>query len=346
MLAFPDCQVLDVVGPLEVFSRVSRLITDEGRRGSPVYVVEILGPSRSPLVMSSGIRLCPDRSYRDAGRGIDTLLVAGGRGTDRFLAHAGVLRWLRMQSRSVRRVGSICTGAFVLAEAGLLDGLRATTHWASCDAFAKRYPRVAVDSEPIFVRQGAIWTSAGVTAGMDLALAMVEDDHGRDAALEVAKALVLFLRRAGGQAQFSSHLSIQLAERDALRDLQAWIVDHSAEDLSAAALARRVHLSPRHFARLFTREVGTTPARYVTTMRVEAARRMLEAGDRPLEQVCAATGFGDMEAMRRAFLRHVGVPPGQYRRNFSSEPADAARKAAPARRRSVERSRRRRRVGH
>jgi transcriptional regulator GlxA family with amidase domain len=191
--------VLDVVGPLEVFSRASRLITDEGRSGAPVYDVEILGTSRSPLVMSSGIRLCPDRAYREVRRGIDTLLVAGGRGTERFLSDAGVLRWLRKQSRSVRRVGSICTGAFVLAEAGLLDGLRATTHWASCEAFAARYPGVSVDPDPIFVRQGPIWTSAGVTAGMDLALAMVEEDHGRDAALEVAKALVLFLRRPGGQ---------------------------------------------------------------------------------------------------------------------------------------------------
>lgn len=344
MLAFPDCQVLDVVGPLEVFSRASRLITDEGRSGAPVYDVEILGPSRSPLVMSSGIRLCPDRAYREARGGIDTLLVAGGRGTDRFLSDAAMLRWLRARSRSVRRVGSICTGAFVLAEAGLLDGLRATTHWASCDTFAARYPGVSVDPEPIFVRQGPIWTSAGVTAGMDLALAMVEEDHGRDAALAVAKALVLFLRRTGGQSQFSSHLSLQLAERDALRDLQAWIVDHPAADLSAPALARRVHLSPRHFARLFTREVGTTPAKYVTVVRVDTARRMLEEGDRPLEQVCVASGFGDMEAMRRAFLRHVGVPPGRYRRDFGATPRARSTDAAPARARSSAPTRRRRRA--
>ncbi len=343
MLAFPDCQVLDVVGPLEVFSRASRLITDEGRRGSPVYTVEILGPSRSPVTMSSGIRLCPDRAYRDAGRGIDTLLVAGGRGTDRFLSNAAMLRWLRTQSRGVRRIGSICTGAFVLAEAGLLDGLKATTHWASCGEFAARYPRVQVDADPIFVRQGPIWTSAGVTAGMDLALAMVEEDHGRDAALAVAKALVLFLRRPGGQSQFSSHLTLQLAERDALRDLQAWIVDHPAEDLSAAALARRVHLSPRHFARLFTREVGTTPARFVTTSRVGVARRMLEEGNRTLELVCEASGFGDMEAMRRAFLKHVGVPPGHYRRHFSSTGALAGSlETKPARSRPKASSRRRR----
>lgn len=342
MLAFPDCQVLDVVGPLEVFSRASRLITEEGRKGPPLYEVEILGPSKAALVMSSGLRLQPDRAYHQVRRGIDTLLVAGGRGTERFLADSAVLRWLRAQRRTVRRVGSICTGAFVLAEAGLLDGLRATTHWASCDNFAARYPGISVDPEPIFVRQGSVWTSAGVTAGMDLALAMVEEDHGRDAALEVAKALVLFLRRPGGQAQFSSHLTLQLAERDALRDLQAWIVDHPAADLSAEALARRVHLSPRHFSRLFAREVGITPAKYVSVVRVGAARRMLEEGNRPLEQVCEASGFGDLEAMRRAFLKQVGVPPGQYRRNFSGSLHTTVNAAAPARRRSKAPRRRRR----
>ena len=317
MLAYPDTQVLDVVGPLEVFSRASRLLADTGRRSDDAYTVEILGVARGVFRTSSGLRIHADHRFDEAGPGIDTLLVAGGRGTSRYRTNARLLEWIRRQPRSVRRLGSICTGAFLLAEAGLLDGRRATTHWASCAEFAARYSRVRLEPDTIYVREGSLYTSAGVTAGMDLALAMVEEDHGRDAALGTARQLVMYLCRPGGQSQFSAQLAVQLAEHESLRDLQTWIQEHPRQDLSVGSLARRAAMSPRNFARVFAREVGTTPARFVTSVRVETARRLLEETSQPLEAVCAASGLGNLESMRRAFLRLVGVAPGQYRQRFA-----------------------------
>jgi transcriptional regulator GlxA family with amidase domain len=247
---------------------------------------------------------------------IDTLVVAGGVGTARALGDRGLIAFVRSAAARARRVASVCTGAFVLAEAGLLDGRRATTHWSACAQLAARYPKVSVDPDPIFVRDGRIWSSAGVTAGMDLALALVEQDHGRDVALGVARELVLFLKRPGGQAQFSAQLQAQLAERAPLRDLQAWMADHPGADLSVEALARRVAMSPRHFARVFKQETGATPARAALAARVEAARRRLEDGADGLEGVADACGFGSAEVMRRAFLRTLRVGPAVYRRRF------------------------------
>ena len=328
MLAYPDTQVLDVMGPLEVFSRTSRLLKDTGRRRDDSYAVEILGVARGMFRTSSGLRIHADHRYDEAGSGIDTLLVAGGRGTDRYCRDARLLAWIRRQSRSVRRLASICTGAFLLAEAGLLEGRRATTHWASCGEFAARYPNVRLEPDTLYVREGSLYTSAGVTAGIDLALAMVEEDHGREVALATARQLVMYLCRPGGQSQFSAQLSVQLAEPEPLRDLQAWIVEHPRADLSVPALARRAAMSPRNFARVFTREVGMTPARFVTSVRVEAARRLLEDTSQPLETICEASGLGNLESMRRAFLRRVGVAPGQYRQRFARFPS-AARRSAP-----------------
>src|SRR2546428_140070 len=225
------------------------------------YTVEILGVTRGVFRTSSGLRIHADQ----AGPGIDTLLIAGGRGSERFRRDARLLAWIRHQSRSVRRLASICTGAFLLAEAGLLEGRRATTHWASCAEFAARYPNVGLEPDTLYVREGSLYTSAGVTAGMDLALAMVEEDQGREVALATARQLVMYLCRPGGQSQFSAQLSVQLAEHEPLRDLQAWILEHPRLDLSVPALARRVTMSPRNFARAFVREGGTTPARFVTS---------------------------------------------------------------------------------
>jgi transcriptional regulator GlxA family with amidase domain len=232
------------------------------------------------------------------------------------LADAAFVAAVGAQAGRARRVASVCTGAFLLAEAGLLDGRRATTHWYACDELARRYPAITVDPEPIYVRDGDVATSAGVTAGMDLALALVEEDLGRDTALTVARWLVLFLRRAGNQAQFSSQLAAQVADRDALCELRAWIADHPGEDLSVETLAARVALSPRHFARAFREEVGVTPGRYVERVRLEAARRRLEESGDPIGAVAAACGFGTPETMRRAFLRALGVGPAEYRRRF------------------------------
>jgi transcriptional regulator GlxA family with amidase domain len=318
MLAYPDIQMLDVTGPLEVFSRTSRWLKDNGKRGDDAYSVEILGLKRGAFRASSGLRLHADRRFDEVGRGIDTLLIAGGRGAKVYQAHPPVLAWIRRQAGWVRRLASVCTGAFFLAEAGLLKGRRATTHWGSCTRLA-RYPDVRVEPDTIFVKEGSIYTSAGVTAGMDLALAMVEEDHGRGVALAVARELVMFLRRPGGQAQFSAQLAVQFAEHEPLRDLQAYILDRPREDLSVETLARRVAMSPRNFARVFTRQVGMTPARFVTSVRVETARRLLEESSERLEKICSMSGLGTPESMRRSFLRIVGIPPIQYRERFTRQ---------------------------
>ncbi len=326
MLAYPDVQILDVTGPLEVFARTSRHLRDRGQRKDDAYSVEIIGLTRGPFEASSGLRLFAERGIADVGRGIDTLLIAGGLGTSRFHKHPGIRRWIQKQAGSVRRLASVCTGAFFLAEAGLLKG-RATTHWASSEALAREYPQVAVEADRLFIREGSVYTAAGVTAGIDLALALVEDDLGRETALAVARQLVMFLRRPGGQAQFSAQLAVQLAEREPLRELQAFILEHPTADLSVEALARRVAMSPRNFARVFARELGSTPGRFITAARVETARRLLEETTDDLETICARSGLGSTESMRRAFLRSVGVAPGQYRERFNPHPASARARA-------------------
>jgi transcriptional regulator GlxA family with amidase domain len=246
----------------------------------------------------------------------DTLVVAGGEGSRRATADAEIVDWIARASRRARRTTSVCTGSYLLAAAGLLDGRRATTHWAFADSFSERYPAVDLDPEPVFVRDGDVWTSAGVTAGMDLALALVEDDLGPEVALTVARALVVFLKRPGGQSQFSGALTAQQATRPALRELQAWIVGHLDEDLSVAALAERARLSERSFARAFRHEVGQTPAAYVEALRVERARTLLEDGAESLDAVARGAGFGSAEVLRRAFHRRVGVGPAAYRERF------------------------------
>jgi transcriptional regulator GlxA family with amidase domain len=315
--AFPGAQVLDVTGPLEVFARASRVLVEQGR--PPAYRTEIVSRRRGLLETMGGIRLGVDRTIGEVRGGVDTLLVAGGEVAG-AMRDPAILAWLRRLAPRVRRLGAVCTGSFLLAEAGLLDGRRATTHWRSCDVMARRYPRVTVDPDPIFVRDGRIYTSAGVTAGMDLALALVEEDLGRALALEVARGLVLFLRRPGGQSQFSAQLSRQIADREPLRELQAWMADHVAADLSIGALASQVAMSPRNFARVFRREVGMTPARYVEVLRVEAARRRLEESEDGLDRVAADSGFGHPESMRRVFQKHLRVTPGAYRERFRGAP--------------------------
>jgi transcriptional regulator GlxA family with amidase domain len=269
-----------------------------------------------PVETQSGIAVVARRALGAVRDGVDTLLVAGGLGTRTALDDRALIGAIRRLAPRVRRLGSVCSGSFLLAEAGLLDGRRATTHWMWCDSLEQRYPRVRVDPDPIFVRDGNVWTSAGVTAGMDLALALVEDDLGRDLALHTARQMVLFLRRPGGQSQFSAQLAVQAADRQPLRELQAWIVDHPDSDCSVPALAQRVAMSPRNFARVFLREIGLTPAHYVERVRVEAARRRLEDSTDGVDAIAASCGFGTAETMRRTFLRHVRVAPSDYRTRF------------------------------
>jgi transcriptional regulator GlxA family with amidase domain len=275
-----------------------------------------MAPEAGQIATSSGLPIVAGRSIRQASGPVDTLIVAGGQGTRAAMENARLVSWIRRTAPGARRVASVCSGAFLLGEAGLLDGRRATTHWAACDALARRYPTARVERDPIFVRDGRISTSAGVTAGMDLALELVEEDGGRDLALAVARWLVMFLRRPGGQSQFSVQLRAQVAERRGLRDLQGWIADHLGDDLSVTALARRARMSPRNFARAFRREIGATPAAYVEAQRIEGARLLLETADLSVAEVATACGFARVETMHRAFRRGVRVSPAQYRRHF------------------------------
>jgi transcriptional regulator GlxA family with amidase domain len=310
---FPGVQTLDVTGPAEVL-RAATLLKPPG------YEVTIAARTKGPIKTST-VSFVPDARLEDCTGPLDTLIVAGGNGTRRAEDDDALVGWIADAATRSRRVASVCTGAFLLARAGLLDGRRATTHWASCADLAKRYPAVTVDPDPIFVRDGNVATSAGVTAGMDLALALVEEDLGRETALAAARWLVLFLQRPGGQAQFSAQLAAQTADRAPLRDLQAWIPDHLDEDLTVPALARRSNMSDRNFARAFRRETGMTPAAYVEAARVERARIALETGDLSVEAVARQAGFGTVETMRRAFRRRVGVSPIDYRDRFRRQAA-------------------------
>jgi len=318
LVVFPDFQALDAAGPLEVFSAASLAWQQATGSTTPAYALELVAREAGPVATSAGYGLLAQRGLAQLRGPLDTLVVAGGLGTARAVADRALIGWLRRQAPRARRVASVCTGAFLLAEAGLLDGLRVTTHWQACELLQRRYPRLRVEPDCIYVREGRIWTSAGVTSGMDLALALVEEDLGRDVALAVAQRLVLYLKRPGGQSQFSAQLAAQRAAREPLRELQAWIAEHPAEDLSVAALARRAGMSPRNFARVFAREVGRTPARFVEEARVEHARRRLEAGEDGIDAVAAACGFGSAETLRRAFLRVLRVAPAAYRNRFRS----------------------------
>src|SRR5207248_1692066 len=316
-LAAPGVEMLDLVGPLQVFARASEMY-GRANTGSPaIYSVEVvtISPRRS-LIANCGLRITADRTFREVRGRIDTLLVAGGEAIEENEISPEAVRWLKRISRRIRRVGSVCTGAMLLARAGLLDGRRATTHWNWCQTLIKRAPRAEIDPDPIFVRDGNVYTSAGVTAGMDLALALVEEDHGSRLALQVARNLVLYLRRPGGQSQFSAALSLQLTDRKPLRELEAWVLDNLNKPLTVTVLAERVAMSPRNFARVFTKEMKTTPARFVERLRVEAARRRLEESQNSMDAIASECGFGNVNSMRNVFQRALKIPPGQYRRHF------------------------------
>ena len=314
LLAFPDAQSLDFVGPLEVFAIAERL--SPGR-----YTTEVVAPGGRPFATNSGLNVAPHRSTRACTGAIDTLVVAGGQGVRAALRDNALVQWIGRAATRSRRVTSVCTGSFLLAEAGLLEGRRVATHWASAGRLAERHPGIYVDAESIFVRDGDVWTSAGVTAGMDLALALVEDDLGPEAALEVARWLVVYAKRPGGQAQFSAALAAQTAQREPLREVQEWVRANPAGDCSIEALAARACMSPRNFSRAFSAEVGMTPAAWVEASRVDLAKGLLETTFAPTEVVAAECGFGTVETLRRAFRRRVGVSPGQYRERFRAAAA-------------------------
>ncbi|MDB6157519.1 MAG: transcriptional regulator, AraC family [Gammaproteobacteria bacterium] len=311
VVAMPGVQLLDVSGPLDVFAEANV----QARKD--VYRLVIVANTGGHIRSSSGVRLVPDLVMGDAVEmNIDTLLVAGCPNAADVRPDIRAVEWLRRVAPRARRYGSVCSGAFLLAATGLIDGRRVTTHWAVAQQLAQHYPAVIVDEDAIHVRDGRLRTAAGVTAGLDLALALVEEDLGRDVAMRVAAQLVMFFKRPGGQMQFSRKGEAAPAGRSALQEVQRWVAANPAADHSITNLAKRMKLSPRHFARLFRSEVGITPAAWVEAVRVTAARRLLEDGQSTPKQVAALCGFADGDTLRRAFARHVGVTPADYRKRY------------------------------
>jgi transcriptional regulator GlxA family with amidase domain len=314
VLAYPDIQLLDVTGPLQVFASANDLVADAG--GTPPYVLRVVAKGGQGVTASAGLAIAASPLPR-IGAPLDTLMVAGGPGVDAAAADLVLIKWVRERAKKARRVASVCTGAFLLAASGVLDGRRAATHWSCCAELARRFPALHVECDPIFVRDGPVWTSAGVTAGIDLALALVEEDLGRTVALAVARYLVVFLKRPGGQAQFSTALSLQAAE-DKFGALHDWIVRHLADDISLPVLASQAGMSERSFSRRYAEATGLTPVHAVERLRVEAARRLLSESRLPVKRISQRCGFGSEETMRRSFLRLLATTPQDYRARFSS----------------------------
>jgi transcriptional regulator GlxA family with amidase domain len=313
IVAFPDVTLLDVTGPLQVFASANEWAALNNQR--PPYVARVVAET-VPVTTSAGLALVADRLPR-LDQPVDTLVVTGGPGTFAASRSKKLIHWLSVRAERARRVASVCTGAFLLGAAGLLDGKRAVTHWDWCDELARHFPRVCVETDPIFIREGCLATSAGVTAGIDLMLAFVEEDLGHAAAMWVARYLVVYLKRPGGQAQFSDVLRLQ--SKDAVFErLHSWIADHLTNDLSVDALARQAGMGGRTFARRYRAVVGHTPARAVERLRVEAARHLLSTGRLPIKRVAQCCGFGSEETMRRSFLRQMHVTPQDYRQHFAA----------------------------
>jgi len=313
VLIYPAVQLLDVTGPIQVFASANDHVTSNG--GARPYVLRVVAQNGQGVTASAGLALAAE-PLPPVGEALDTLLVAGGEGAEAAAEDPALVDWVRERAGQARRVASVCTGAFLLAAAGVLDGRRAATHWMYCAKLARRFPAVRVESDPIFVCDGPVWTSAGVTAGIDLALALVEEDLGRSVALAVARYLVVFLKRPGGQAQFSAALSLQTAD-DKFGALHDWINGHLGGDLSLSVLADQAGMSERSFSRHYAEATGQTPARSIERLRVEAARRQLSDSKIPVKRIARQCGFGTEETMRRSFLRLLSTNPQDYRARFS-----------------------------
>ena len=327
---FDGVQPLDVVGPHEVFAGANGVLDAEGR-GDPRYRLVLAAHKPGPVTSESGLQLVATASLASIDRRrVHTLLLPGGSGVRAAAADPAVAAWVARASATAQRTVTVCSGAFLAGAAGLLDGRTCTTHWARADALAEAHPAATVDADPIYIRDGNLWSSAGVTAGIDLALALVEHDLGADVAQVVARWLVVFLRRPGGQSQFAVPVWARPSEREPIKAAQAFVHAEPGSDLSVPALARHVGLSARHFTRLFQQQVGVAPGRYVENVRVEAARRLLETERTGVAAVATRCGFGTSETMRRAFLRRLGVSPDQYRRRFAVAPASAPSSASAA----------------
>jgi transcriptional regulator GlxA family with amidase domain len=314
VLATPTAQALELAGPIEVFAMAERKLKEAGRTRSPSYLIDIVSTTEDLTIRSSsGLSMLAQRCYSQVKEPIDTLLVAGGMDLWSAKPYPELLAWLRQQAKTVRRLGSVCTGAFILAEAGLLDARRVTTHWYFCQQLQDQFPALTVDPEPIFIRDAHISTSAGVTSGIDLALSMVEEDLGMDIALRVARALVLFLRRSEGQSQFSTSLAFQAKSRLPLREIPVFILENLGNEITIEILAERVAMSPRNFARIFRQEFGDTPAVFVERLRLETARRLVEQSDRSIDEIASSCGLGSADTMRRAFQKRFRQTPSSMR---------------------------------
>jgi transcriptional regulator GlxA family with amidase domain len=330
IVVFPHVDSLDVAGPAQVFVLATTILHARNRR-HPGYDVQIVARHEGPHATSSGLRLVPDASFERARDPVDTLLVAGGPGTEAALDDDTMLAWVRTAATSARRIGSVSSGALVLAEVGLLDGRAATTHWEYSQRLAERHPRVRVEHDRIFVRDGRVVTSAGATAGVDLALALVEEDVGSEIALAVARELIVYQRRSAEQSQFSTPLRLQAAAPPSVRDLVAFANENLRADLSVRTLARRVGVTPRHLMRVFRRETGESPGHAVLRLRVDFARKLIEESDARFEDIAAQAGFGSAETMRRGFVRTFGLTPSQVRaRSFDPDSEPRLRRAASA----------------
>jgi transcriptional regulator GlxA family with amidase domain len=315
IVTYPGIEIIDLTGPMEVFAFANVGLQRSEVCSEPAYPMTVLAAKPGPITSSCGLQIIADKAYSDVQDGIDTLLIAGSPDVDCILCDPALQDWVRGIAPRVNRLASVCTGAYLLAESGLLDGRRATSHWDYCDRLARDYPAVYVEPDRIFVRDGFISTSGGITSGIDLALSMVEEDWGSELALLVARYLVVFLKRSGGQSQFSAYLTSE-ASRPELKDLQAWIMLHLTDDLRVETLAERMYMSPRNFARFFLTETGMTPAKFVEMARIDAARHYLGSTQQSIEAVADKSGFGDPERMRRAFIRQLGVNPQSYRERF------------------------------
>lgn len=312
LLAYEHMNVLDLCGPLQALATASRL-TDAGMR----YETVVASAEGGLVTTSSGLAIATVAVDSLDERAIDTLIAPGGCKGETYSAPQRLIDWVARRAPEVRRLCSVCTGAFLLAQAGQLQGRKVATHWEWASRLRESHPDIDVDADRIFVRDGSLWTSAGVTAGIDMTLALIEDDFGHQVAIETARRLVMFVKRSGGQSQFSSPLSAQLKDPERFGDLHAWIASNLRLDLTVERLAERMHMSARTFARTYSARMGITPAKMVDSIRLEAACRQLEAGDLPLKAVADQAGYRDEQAMRRAFQRRFGVGPKAYRDRFS-----------------------------
>jgi transcriptional regulator GlxA family with amidase domain len=317
MLIYPGIAPLDVAGPLQVFGFANLLMKQR------LYEVWTVAPTTDPVLTEVGFSMLPACAMIDVPLPIDTLLVSGGGGPD-TVTDPAVFRWLRKMSQLVQRLGSICTGIFVLADSGMIDGKRVTTHWALGAELARRHPTAHLDTDAIFVRDGKLYSSGGTSAGIDLALAMLEEDHGRDLALKVARYLVLYLIRPGGQRQFSMQLQAQFSSIPAIQQVRQWCIENLGGDLRVVALAKRAGMSERSFIRAFREDTDTTPADFVRLARLHEARRLLEETTLAPRLIAKHCGIGSLAAMRRLFLQEIGVTPLEYRERFHGEAASAA----------------------